>query len=215
MQKSRSTLKPTSEWSAAELLLAKEVADRLHLVPPCADQTQYSMLTRGRVEVEYAPLYAKASDGGMGLGLTIWSPLASGVLTGKYAQGVPAGSRLSKESFKTRGDYKVFMKKVEQAERLRPIALKLGCSMGQLALAWCMANPNVSTTMTGATDVSQVEEQLGALPVIERLTADLMTAIDDVLGPDVLERARQPMPDAQSMRPLRTKNLSPGALAKL
>jgi voltage-dependent potassium channel beta subunit len=205
----------TSEWSAAELLLAKEIADRLHLVPPCADQSQYSLLTRGRVEVEYAPLYPKAAQGGMGLGLTIWSPLASGILTGKYGQGIPEGSRLSKESFKSRADYKVFMKKAVQAERLRPIAQQLDCTMGQLALAWCMANPNVSTTITGATHVAQVDEQLGALPVIERLTPELMSAIDDALGPDVCERAKEPMPDAASMRPLRTKKLSSGALSKL
>jgi len=131
----------TSEWSATQLLEAKVVADRLGLIAPIVEQPEYNLFRRGRVEREYAPLYS-----GMGLGLTIWSPLASGVLTGKYGKGIPDGSRLASKSFKRRTDYQeAFMDPIKDAERLRPIVEKLGCTMGQLALAWCMVNPNVST----------------------------------------------------------------------
>jgi len=204
----------TSEWSAELLSQAKAVADRLGLVPPCADQPQYNLFVRGRVEAEYAALYPPAARGGMGLGLTVWSPLASGVLTGKYGGGAaPAGSRLAQDSFKRRPDFKHFQRQIEWAERLRPVAARLGCSMGQLALAWCMANPDVSTTLTGATDTAQVEEQLGALAVVEKLVPDVMGEIDAALGEEVVRRARQ-VPKAQQggmRRPFLTK----GAVAKL
>lgn len=204
----------TSEWSAKLLQEAKVVADRLGLIPPCADQPQYNLFVRGRVETEYEPLYRSASHNGMGLGLTIWSPLASGILTGKYGGGsFPSGSRLSQETFKKRPDYKVFMKQVNWAERVRPVAEKLGCSMGQLALAWCMANPNVSTTMTGATDVAQVEDQLGAIAVVDKLTQEVMSEIDTALGEEVVTRAKQ-VPKVQQGA-LRKHHLTKGAVAKL
>mmetsp|Transcript_97349 Transcript_97349/g.208880 ORF Transcript_97349/g.208880 Transcript_97349/m.208880 type:complete len:393 (-) Transcript_97349:45-1223(-) len=204
----------TSEWSAKLLQEAKAVADRLGLIPPCADQPQYNLFVRGRVETEYGALYPSALQSGMGLGLTIWSPLASGILTGKYGGGsLPDGSRLSQESFKKRPDFKVFMKQIEWAERLRPVTEKLGCSMGQLALAWCMANPNVSTTLTGATDVTQVEEQLGAIAVIEKLTPEVISEIDAALGEEVVSRAKQ-VPKVQQGT-LRKHFLTKGAVAKL
>lgn len=202
----------TSEWSAVQLLQAKAAADRLGLIPPCADQPEYSLLTRGRVEIEYAPLYRRAEQGGMGLGLTTWSPLASGVLTGKYGKEVPAGSRLASKAFKMRPDYGIFMKRVKQAEQLRPVAERLGCTMGQLALAWCIANPHVSTVITGATDPSQIDEQLGALPVVDRLAPGVMKEIDAALGAKVVEVAKRPRP---AMPSARTARLSAGARAKL
>lgn len=204
----------TSEWSTAQLLQAKEVADRLGLIPPCADQPEYAILTRGRVEAEYAPLFCRSEQGGMGLGLTIWSPLASGILTGKYGKGIPPGARLDKESFKKSPEYNKYMKQIEYAERLRPVAEKLGCTMCQLALAWCIANPNVSTVMTGATDPEQVDEQLLALEVVNRLTAQVMSEIDIALGEEALSQATK-IPSGEPMRAMRTSRLSKGALSKL
>lgn len=148
----------------------------------------------------------------MGLGLTIWSPLASGVLTGKYAGGIPPGSRLSKDSFKKRPDYNVFMKRVEQGEKLRPIAERMGCSMGQLALAWCMANPHVSTAITVATDVNQVDEQLGAVALVEKMTPQVMADIDAALGNDVVQKAKVVPKAGPAMR---AQHLSAGARSKL
>jgi len=203
----------TSEWSASQLLQAKAVADRLGLIPPCADQCEYSIFVRGRVESEYKPLYRRSDVGGMGLGLTIWSPMASGVLTGKYSGGnVPGNSRLGKEEFKRRPDYKVFLKRAEQADKLRPVAEQLGCSMAQLALAWCISNSDVSTVITGATSVQQVDEQIAALEVVDRITPEINAQIDKVLAEDVLRRANETKKDDPFMR---GKFLSKGAMAKL
>jgi len=205
----------TSEWSAVQLLQAKVVADRLGLVPPCADQPEYSLFVRGRVETEYGPLYQRSEQGGMGLGLTVWSPLAGGVLTGKYGKGIPPGSRLASDAFKRRPDYQVFVKRAEQAERLQPLASRLGCSMGQLALAWCLANPNVSTAICGATDAEQVEEQLGALAVVKQLTPEVLAEIDALLGKEVVGHAKRVQGRDGQAREMRTGWLSAGALSKL
>eukprot|EP00416_Gambierdiscus_australes_P029668 CAMPEP_0171083236 /NCGR_PEP_ID=MMETSP0766_2-20121228/17592_1 /TAXON_ID=439317 /ORGANISM="Gambierdiscus australes, Strain CAWD 149" /LENGTH=382 /DNA_ID=CAMNT_0011540659 /DNA_START=33 /DNA_END=1181 /DNA_ORIENTATION=- len=204
----------TSEWSAKELFEARDIALRLGLIPPCADQPEYSILARGRVEIEYVELYQKVSQGGMGLGLTTWSPLASGILTGKYKNGFPAGSRLSRSSFQNRADFKSFMRRIEYAKGLEAVALSLGCTMCQLALAWCIANPHVSTVITGATDVAQVDEQLGALAVVEKITPEVMAAVDAALGQEAVGRAKL-LPKSGQMLPLRTKDLSKGALSKL
>lgn len=199
-----------------QLLQAKAVADRLGLIPPCADQPEYSLLCRCRVESEYAPLYGRAAQGGMGLGLTIWSPLGGGVLTGKYGKEIPAGSRLDSKTFKNRPDYDTkFLQRVQHAERLRPVAERVGCSMTQLALAWCVANAHVSTVITGATEPAQVDDQLGALAVVDRLTPAVMKEIDDALGADVVAAAKRPKPTFPDVWGLRTGRLSVGALAKL
>lgn len=210
----------TSEWSAAELLAANEVATRLGLIPPCADQPEYSIFQRGKVETEFAPLYLNRDKGGMGLGLTTWSPLASGILTSKYSQGFPAGSRLSQNSFQKRSDFKTFEKRIEYAKGLEPIASSLGCTMGQLALAWCIANPHVSTVITGATDVTQVDEQLGAVDIMDKLTPDVMSAIDNAIGEEALTKARRVNVDKPGKQhPMLMvrggKSLSKGAMSKL
>jgi len=198
------------------LLQAHAIAERYNLVAPVVEQPEYHLLARGRVEREYAPLYPNSS---MGLGLTTWSPLASGVLTGKYSAGIPAGSRLSRESFKNRADYKAaFLAKIQAAERLRGTAEALGCSMGQLALAWCMANPNVSTVITGATSLKQVEENLGALDVLDRLSSKVLSDIDDALGEDEVGKAASlaaAKERVENQLSFRFKLLTAGAISKL
>jgi voltage-dependent potassium channel beta subunit len=163
----------TSEWSAADIMAAWHIAERHHLRKPVMEQPEYNLFHRERVEVEYARLYDEA-----GLGLTTWSPLASGLLTGKYRSGVPAGSRGSLPRMKfLLADLTDATKNVIVA-RLEVIAKELGCTLAQLAIAWCARNPHVSTVITGASKVSQVEENLAAADVIAKLTPDVMARID-------------------------------------
>jgi voltage-dependent potassium channel beta subunit len=170
----------TSEWNAADIMEAHAVARREHLIPPLMEQPEYNMLHRERVEREYAPLYRQ-----VGLGTTIWSPLASGILTGKYLDGIPEGSRMSLK------DYEWLRKRLEgeEGERLREttrklaqVAQELGCSLAQLALAWCIKNPHVSTVITGATRASQVQENMASLQVVPQLTSEVMEKIETILG---------------------------------
>ena len=169
----------TSEWSAQQLMEAHSVARQYNLIPPTMDQPQYNMFHRHRVEVEYGRLYQS-----IGLGTTTWSPLASGILTGKYAEGVPDESRLALPS------YQWLRKKLESEEwrdrlpkipRLAKLADELGTTMPRLAIAWCAKNPNVSTVITGASRVSQVAENMQALSVLEQLSDDVMATIDEIL----------------------------------
>lgn len=141
----------TSEWTAQQIQEAKGVAERLNLIGPSFDQPEYNLFNRQKVEVEFSPLYPN-------LGLTTWSPLASGVLTGKYSNGVPKGSRLSLEEFKRRPDYKHFMQLAERTEKLRPVAEELQCTLGQLALAWCIANPAVSSVIGVSVFITKTEK---------------------------------------------------------
>jgi voltage-dependent potassium channel beta subunit len=170
----------TSEWSAAQILEAHAVARREHLAPPTMEQPEYNMLHRERVEVEYAPLYR-----GFGLGTTIWSPLASGLLTGKYNEGkAPAGSRATLPGYEWLRDRLVgdsAQVKIEKVRRLSAIASELGCTMAQLAIAWCARNPDVSSVITGASRPTQVVENMKALEVLPKLTDEVMTAIEGVL----------------------------------
>jgi voltage-dependent potassium channel beta subunit len=167
----------TSEWSAAEIAAAWQIAERHHLHKPQMEQPQYSMLVRDRVEKEYARLY-----GDIGLGLTTWSPLASGVLTGKYNAGVPADSRGALPGYEWLRAMITEPSRLEKVKELQPVAADLGCSMAQLALAWCVANPHVSTVITGASRASQVHENMKALEIVPKLTPDVMTRIDEILG---------------------------------
>ncbi|MEL6547660.1 MAG: aldo/keto reductase [Myxococcota bacterium] len=170
----------TSEWSAQQITEAYHIARREHLVPPLMEQPQYNMLTRDRVEREYAPLYRD-----IGLGTTIWSPLASGLLTGKYNDGIPEGSRFSIERFqwlKERVMGEGVEDKLAKIRALAAIANELGCSMAQLALAWCLLNPNVSTVITGASRVEQVAENMKALDIAASLDESIQMRIEDVLG---------------------------------
>jgi voltage-dependent potassium channel beta subunit len=169
----------TSEWSAEEITRATLVARREHLVPPVVEQPQYNMFHRDRVEKEYAQLYRE-----LGLGTTIWSPLASGVLTGKYNNGIPKGARLGLEGYEWLKNSVLGEKASERIEKVRSlseIARELGCTTAQLALAWCLRNPNVSTVITGATGPEQVRENMGALEVVGRLTDGVMNRIEDIL----------------------------------
>ena len=169
----------TSEWSAAQIMEAHAVARREHLIPPTMEQPQYNMFHRERVEKEYDHLYEE-----VGLGTTIWSPLASGFLTGKYNDGIPEGSRLDTEGYewlRRRLESERGQRQIEQVKLLMPIADVLGCSIAQLALAWCLKNPNVSTVITGASKAEQVKENIKALDVVAQLDLPLMERIEEIL----------------------------------
>ena len=169
----------TSEWSAAQIRRAYDFARREHLIPPTMEQPQYNMFCRDKVETEFAPLYDE-----IGLGTTIWSPLASGILTGKYNDGIPDGSRMSLENYQwllpeLQSD--AGQAKVAKVGRLMPLAEELGCTMAQLAIAWCLANDDVSTVITGASRPEQVTENMAALKVAEQLSPDLLESIEGIL----------------------------------
>lgn len=169
----------TSEWSAAQIMEAYGIARREHLIPPLMEQPEYNMFQRERVEREYAPLYRN-----IGLGTTIWSPLASGLLTGKYNQGIPAGSRAALQEYdwlKRRFESKKAEKQIEKVRHMSKIAEELGCTMAQLAIAWCLKNPNVSTVITGASRPEQVKENMATLEVVPKITDDVMTRLEEIL----------------------------------
>ncbi|MEY2996326.1 MAG: hypothetical protein RLZZ39_1151 [Actinomycetota bacterium] len=167
----------TSEWTADEIRAAREIAERHHLHKPVMEQPQYNMLERRRVETEYRRLYDD-----IGLGTTIWSPLASGLLTGKYLDGVPSDSRAALPGYGWLASRLTDQKSLDVVRALVPIADSLGCSLAQLALAWCTKNPHVSTVITGASRESQVHENFGALDVIPLLDDEVMARIDAVLN---------------------------------
>jgi voltage-dependent potassium channel beta subunit len=162
----------TSEWTADEIRAAWDIAERHHLHKPVMEQPQYNLFERRRVEREYARLYED-----IGLGLTIWSPLASGLLTGKYLEGVPEGSRASLPGYEWLRDSLTDPAANAKVRKLKDIADELGCELGQLALAWCAKNPHVSTVITGASNAAQVRENLGALDVLGQLDDHLMKRI--------------------------------------
>ncbi len=169
----------TSEWSAQELTEAHEIARRERLIPPLMEQPQYNMFWRDRFEVEYAPLYER-----YGLGTTIWSPLAGGLLTGKYNDGMPDGTRATMpemEPFKERFVSDRASRNIEKVRQLVPIAEELEYSLAQLALAWCLENEHVSTVIMGASRVEQLDDNFGALEVAARLDDDVMERIEEVL----------------------------------
>jgi len=162
----------TSEWSADEIRAAIEIADRRNLHAPVVEQPQYNLLERKRVEREYARLYDDH-----GYGLSTWSPLASGLLTGKYLGGVPEGSRASLKGYGWLKDRLVDEQANAKVRNLVPIAEELGASLAQLAVAWCAANPHVSTVITGASRVEQVHENMKALEVLPKLTPEVLERI--------------------------------------
>ncbi|MFL7894450.1 MAG: potassium channel beta subunit family protein [Anaerolineales bacterium] len=169
----------TSEWSAERIMEAYAVARKEHLIPPLMEQPEYNMFDRQKVEGDYAHLYKE-----IGLGTTIWSPLDSGILTGKYNQGIPEDSRLNLEGYDwLREGYESpeGKEKIEKVGRLMPVADQLGCTMAQLALAWCLVNPNVSTVITGASRPEQVEENMSALEVVPKLTSEVLEKIEVIL----------------------------------
>jgi voltage-dependent potassium channel beta subunit len=163
----------TSEWSAAEIASAWQIAERHHLRKPVVEQPEYNLFHRNRVEKEYARLYED-----VGIGLTTWSPLASGLLTGKYRGGVPEGSRASIPRMKFLVEDLTDKPKNDAVAKLGDIAKELGCSTAQLAIAWCAANPRVSSVITGASRVEQVRENMKAAEIVAKLTPDVMQRID-------------------------------------
>jgi len=167
----------TSEWSGAEIMRAHGIARELGLTPPQMEQPQYNMLHRERVEKEYLPLYRE-----IGLGTTTWSPLLSGLLSGKYNKGIPSGTRASLEGYGWLKENVITSENIAKVKALEPIAKDLGCTVAQLALAWARKNENVSTVITGATRPEQVEENMKSLDYVSALTKEVMRRIDGVLG---------------------------------
>jgi voltage-dependent potassium channel beta subunit len=167
----------TSEWGAAEIMAAWQIAERHHLHKPISEQPQYNLLHRDRVEKEYARLY-----GDIGLGTTTWSPLASGLLTGKYNAGIPPGSRGALKGYEWLAERLSNPAQIAAVKRLAPIAADLGCTLAQLALAWCLSNPHVSTVITGASRPAQVTENMKALDVAPKLDATVLARIETAVG---------------------------------
>ncbi|MDQ6684658.1 MAG: aldo/keto reductase [Pseudomonadota bacterium] len=168
----------TSEWSAEAIQQACDIADTHHLHRPVMEQPEYHLFHRRRVETEYAPLYDS-----MQLGLTTWSPLASGLLTGKYRSGVPKGSRGTLENMSFLVDNLTDPAKNDAVARLAPIAAELGGSLAQLAIAWAAKNPRVSTVITGASNLQQLKDNLGAADLLPKLTPEVMARIDAITKP--------------------------------
>ncbi len=169
----------TSEWSASDITEAFRIADKLNLIPPTTEQPQYNMLCRERFEVEYAPIFSE-----FGLGTTIWSPLASGILTGKYANGIPDGTRLNLPGYEWLRDRicsENGKKQIAKAEKLAKIAKQAGLSLPTMAIAWCLKNCNVSTVILGASKKSQLAENLSSIDATAKLDDTLMAKIDTVL----------------------------------
>jgi len=169
----------TSEWSSQQIMEAYHIARREHLVPPTMEQPEYNMFHRTKIERDYLPLYNE-----IGLGTTIWSPLASGILTGKYNNGIPEGSRLSLENYewlKNRIMNGKGPEQIEKVKQLSSIAEDIGTNMTSLALAWCLKNPNVSTVITGASKPEQVKNNMLAIDVVPKITNEILERIESIL----------------------------------
>ncbi len=167
----------TSEWSADEILEAHKVAKELGLIPPAVEQPQYNLFERAKMEHDYLPIFKNH-----GMGTTIWSPLASGLLTGKYNDGIPEGSRLALENYAWLKDRMMQDDKVARVKKLSKVASDMGTSLATLSIAWCIHNPNVTTAILGATRESQLMENLEALNVYTQLTPAIMQEIDGIMG---------------------------------
>jgi len=167
----------TSEWSAAEIVAAIEIAERHHLHKPITEQPIYNLFERHRFSRDYERVYRD-----YGYGTTTWSPLASGLLTGKYNQGIPEGSRGTLKGYDWLHDELTDQDKIAKVEALKPIAGELGCTLSQLSLAWCLKNPYVSTVITGASRVEQVHENMKATEVAPKLSPAILEQIDSIFG---------------------------------
>ena len=167
----------TSEWSATDIMGAWHIADKHHLHKPVVEQPEYNLFHRKKVEQEFARVHDE-----IGIGLTTWSPLASGLLTGKYANGIPADSRGNLKNMAWMKDQLLDPAKNAIVAKLAGVAKELDCTTAQLAIAWCVKNPRVSTVITGASRLSQVSENMKALEVAAKLTPEMMTRIHDIVG---------------------------------
>ncbi|RLN85764.1 hypothetical protein BBJ28_00027252 [Nothophytophthora sp. Chile5] len=168
----------TSEWLASDIREACEIADRLGLIRPIVEQSQYNIFVRNKVEFEFLDLYKKYK-----LGLTTWSPLAFGTLTGKYSAGKPDGSRYTHPMFKEGSPLAAgFAERVEMTDKLKPIAAELGCSLAQMSMAWAVSNENVSTVLVGASRPSQLEENLKSIEFVSKITPEVKAKIDAVVN---------------------------------
>jgi len=165
----------TSEWEAADILTAIEIAERHHLHKPIVEQPVYNLFERHRFDSSYESLYQDR-----GYGSTTWSPLASGLLTGKYNDGVPSDSRGALESFDWLQEQLTDAERLEKVAALKPLADQMGASLAQFSLAWCLQNPFVSTVMTGASRVEQVQENMQAIEFVDSFTPDVMDEIDRI-----------------------------------
>ena len=165
----------TSEWSAAEIVAAMEIAERHHLHKPITEQPVYNLFERHRFSREYERVYRE-----YGYGTTIWSPLASGLLTGKYSKGIPPGSRGALEGYDWLHESLTNKEKLAKVQALETIAKEIDCTLSQLAIAWCLKNPYVSTVITGASRVEQVHENMKASDVAPKLTPDILSRIDNI-----------------------------------
>lgn len=166
----------TSEWDAQEILEAHAFAERYKLIGPTMEQPEYNLFTRTKVEKDYKEIYKN-----FGLGTTIWSPLASGLLTGKYNTGVPENSRLALEGFTWLREKTYVESKVEKVRQLKTVADDLGCSLAELAIAWCISNPDVTTAILGATRKEQLQQNLKALDVLPRLNKEVLQRIEEIM----------------------------------
>ncbi len=166
----------TSEWSAQEIMEAHMVARQYNLIGPIVEQPQYNMFHREKVEVEFAQIYKT-----VGLGTTVWSPLASGLLTGKYNDGIPKGTRLGDEKLSWLKDEALVEEKIGKVKKLTKLAKEMGTEMPILALAWCLKNDDVSTVILGASKTSQLKENLKSMDLLEELTEDIMEKIEGIL----------------------------------
>ena len=167
----------TSEWSAAEILEAHKVADQLSLIGPAMEQPQYNLFERQKVEVDYMPIFSN-----IGMGTTIWSPLASGLLTGKYNNGVPADSRLALDNYGWLKERTMQEDKLYKVRKLEKVANELSTSLATLSVAWCIHNPHVTTAILGATKEKQLAENLEALEIYPQLIPEIMSEIDGIMG---------------------------------
>jgi aryl-alcohol dehydrogenase-like predicted oxidoreductase len=169
----------TSEWSAQEIMEAHHLAERHHLIPPCVEQPQYNLFHRERFEKEYRMLFQR-----YGMGSTIWSPLASGILTGKYNHGIPKSARLARAEMAGL-HRKIFGnnpdEKFRKTELLGKLARQAGMTLPQLAIAWCLKNENVSTVLLGASKLQQLDENLGTVEILPMLTEQVMQSIEEIV----------------------------------
>jgi aryl-alcohol dehydrogenase-like predicted oxidoreductase len=166
----------TSEWSAQEVQEAMMVARQNNLIGPSMEQPQYNMLVRRKLEVEFFKLFRD-----YGYGTTIWSPLASGILTGKYNNGIPKGSRLTRDELTWLREKLLNDENIKKVAELVLLAEELGTTAAKLAIAWCLKNSNVSTVITGATKLEQLKQNLESLEVVGKLTDDVMNLIESIL----------------------------------